>query len=82
MSLQFSFLTTRSNSLSLRYTASKETGTINTVETLGVSTSKVAELQHESVWESSSSEAGDGASVRQWSVIINISGWIFIEKLF
>ena len=31
------------------YTASKETGTINTVETLGVSTSKVAELQHESV---------------------------------
>ena len=64
------------------YTASKETGTINTVETLGVSTSKVAELQHESVWESSSSEAGDGASVRQWSVIINISGWIFIEILF
>ena len=31
------------------YTASKETGVINTVETIGVSTSKVAELQHESV---------------------------------
>ena len=30
------------------YTASQEPGTINTVETLGVSTSKVAELQHES----------------------------------
>ena len=33
------------------YTASKETGTINTVETLGISTSKVAELQHESAGE-------------------------------
>ena len=47
------------------YTASKETGTINTVETLGVSTSKVAELQHESVGEAGveSSELGAGLGV-------------------
>ena len=45
------------------YTASKETGTINTVETLGVSTSKVAELQHESVVEAGADPSELGASL-------------------
>ena len=46
------------------YTASKETGTINTVETLGVSTSKVAELQHESVVDSPGGDSSElGASL-------------------
>ena len=47
-----------SNTETFRYTASRETGTINTVETLGISTSKVAELQHESAVEVTDTELG------------------------
>ena len=47
-----------SNTATFRYTASRETGTINTVETLGISTSKVAELQHESAVEVTDTELG------------------------
>ena len=62
------------------YTASKETGTNNTVETLGVSTIKVAELQHESVVEagadSSELEATLGVGVGVICGLVITLAWL------
>ena len=55
------------------YTASKETGVINTVETIGVSTSKVAELQHERVGEGEGVAGVDDSEVVSLGIICGVA---------